>query len=126
MSSQYIWPLSKSSIPDQMNTSFGPRIDADEWDFHDGIYLPAPALKSSNGSAAVEINLWRNWRLHLLRLGTRETTAVVFLDSQEVVRLDWDTVGVQLLRFADGIASIPAKASGTILCDELRLAEDTL
>ena len=25
-----------------MNTSFGPRIDADRWDFHDGIDLPAP------------------------------------------------------------------------------------
>ncbi len=28
-------------IPDEMNTSFGPRIDADRWDFHDGIDLPA-------------------------------------------------------------------------------------
>ena len=42
MNSPYIWPLSKSSIPDEMNTSFGPRIDADKWDFHDGIDLPAP------------------------------------------------------------------------------------
>ena len=24
-----------------MNTSYGPRIDADRWDFHDGIDLPA-------------------------------------------------------------------------------------
>lgn len=38
----FIWPLSKSHIPDEMNTSFGPRIDADRWDFHDGIDLPAP------------------------------------------------------------------------------------
>jgi murein DD-endopeptidase MepM/ murein hydrolase activator NlpD len=38
----YIWPLSKSTTPDEMNTSFGPRIDADKWDFHDGIDLPAP------------------------------------------------------------------------------------
>lgn len=39
----FIWPLSaKSSVPDEMNTSFGPRIDADRWDFHDGIDLPAP------------------------------------------------------------------------------------
>src|ERR671918_729776 len=37
----FIWPLSKSSTPDEMNTSFGPRIDADRWDFHDGIDLPA-------------------------------------------------------------------------------------
>ena len=37
----FIWPLSQSPIPDEMNTSFGPRIDADRWDFHDGIDLPA-------------------------------------------------------------------------------------
>lgn len=38
----FIWPLSKSpDTPDEMNTSFGPRIDADRWDFHDGIDLPA-------------------------------------------------------------------------------------
>jgi murein DD-endopeptidase MepM/ murein hydrolase activator NlpD len=39
----FIWPLGKSpDTPDEMNTSFGPRIDADRWDFHDGIDLPAP------------------------------------------------------------------------------------
>ena len=40
----FVWPLSaRSSPPDEMNTSYGPRIDADRWDFHDGIDLPAPA-----------------------------------------------------------------------------------
>jgi hypothetical protein len=38
----FIWPLSKSPTPGEMNTSYGPRIDADRWDFHDGIDLPAP------------------------------------------------------------------------------------
>ncbi|MBA2592483.1 MAG: M23 family metallopeptidase [Gammaproteobacteria bacterium] len=38
----FVWPLGKSPTPDEMNTSFGPRIDADRWDFHDGIDLPAP------------------------------------------------------------------------------------
>jgi hypothetical protein len=37
----FIWPLSESPTPDEMNTSFGPRIDADRWDFHNGIDLPA-------------------------------------------------------------------------------------
>jgi hypothetical protein len=38
----FIWPLGQSQTqPDEMNTSFGPRIDADRWDFHDGIDLPA-------------------------------------------------------------------------------------
>ena len=40
--SHFIWPLGNSPTTDEMNTSFGPRIDADRWDFHDGIDLPAP------------------------------------------------------------------------------------
>ena len=39
--SAFVWPLSASPTPDEMNTSFGPRIDAERWDFHDGIDLPA-------------------------------------------------------------------------------------
>ena len=39
--SPFVWPLSASPTPNEMNTSFGPRIDADRWDFHDGIDLPA-------------------------------------------------------------------------------------
>jgi len=38
----FIWPLGHASTPDEMNTSYGPRIDEDMWDFHDGIDLPAP------------------------------------------------------------------------------------
>src|SRR5262245_14013379 len=37
----FIWPLGRCTEPDEMNTSYGPRIDADRWDFHDGIDLPA-------------------------------------------------------------------------------------
>ena len=39
--SHFIWPLGRTATPDQMNTSYGPRIDSDRWDFHDGIDLPA-------------------------------------------------------------------------------------
>jgi hypothetical protein len=38
----YVWPLGNGTTPDQMNTSFGPRINRDQWDLHDGIDLPAP------------------------------------------------------------------------------------
>jgi murein DD-endopeptidase MepM/ murein hydrolase activator NlpD len=39
----FVWPLGRRLTPDEMNTSYGPRIDADTWDCHDGIDLPAPA-----------------------------------------------------------------------------------
>lgn len=37
----FVWPLGHTSTPDEMNTSYGPRMDEDVWDFHDGIDLPA-------------------------------------------------------------------------------------
>jgi hypothetical protein len=49
----FIWPLGKSpDTPDEMNTSYGPRIDADRWDFHDGIDLPAPVGTPVHAMAA--------------------------------------------------------------------------
>lgn len=42
MQSEFIWPLSRSIIPDLMNTSFGPRINENKRQFHEGIDLPAP------------------------------------------------------------------------------------
>ena len=50
---RFIWPLSKSpTTPDEMNTPYGPRIDADRWDFHDGIDLPAPVGTPVHAMAA--------------------------------------------------------------------------
>jgi hypothetical protein len=37
----YRWPLGNGSTPDEMNTSFGPRVNYSKWDFHDGADLPA-------------------------------------------------------------------------------------
>jgi hypothetical protein len=35
-----IWPISGSSMPDPMTTSFGPRVNNQMWDMHDGVDLP--------------------------------------------------------------------------------------
>ena len=42
--SDYIWPISRSVTPDEMNTSFGPRINSNEWQFHRGMDLPVTEL----------------------------------------------------------------------------------
>ena len=39
----YVWPLGNSCTADEMTTSFGPRINGHQWDFHDGIDLPESA-----------------------------------------------------------------------------------
>jgi Peptidase family M23 len=43
--SEYIWPISRSVTPDEMNTSFGPRINDMQWQFHRGVDLPEPIGK---------------------------------------------------------------------------------
>ena len=53
------------------------------------------SLKVANSSAIILPGVWRRWRLHLLRIGTRETTAVLYLDEdgklKEQDRLNWDS-----------------------------------
>ena len=38
---RFVWPLGGLAVADEMNTAFGPRINRNRWDFHDGIDLPA-------------------------------------------------------------------------------------
>ena len=38
--SDFIWPIGHNVIPDEMNTSFGPLIKHERWQFHNGIDLP--------------------------------------------------------------------------------------
>ena len=60
----FIWPLGKTTTPDEMNTSYGPRIDADRWDFHDGIDLPA--------AVGTAVHAMANGRVH--RAGPADKT----------------------------------------------------
>ena len=87
-------------------------------------------LKVATSSAIISLDVWRRWRLHLLRIGTRETTAVLYLDENgkmvEQDRLDWDSTASEptILRAGIGFSSAGAKA--TVLTDELRLTESLL
>ena len=81
-------------------------------------------------SAAVIAPGWRKWRLHLLRIGTRESTAVLYLDEDgemvEQARLNWDSTAFEPLALRAGIGLTSAGARATVLADELRLTESLL
>ncbi|MGZ8393866.1 MAG: hypothetical protein ACXWWJ_03770, partial [Nitrospira sp.] len=101
---------------------------------HCGSLLAGIAFKEPDGSPkgkdsdeVIEPGVWRKWRLHLLRIGTRETTAVLYLDEGdkmvEIDRIDWDSTAFEPLLLRAGIGLSSAGAKATVLTDELRLTE---
>src|SRR5262245_4568001 len=86
--------------------------------------------KVATSSAILSLDVWRRWRLHRLRLGTRETTAVLYLDEDgtmtEQDRVDWDSTASEPTSLRAGIGFSSAGAKATVLADELRLTESLL
>jgi hypothetical protein len=87
----------------------------------------------SDDGGLIEAGRWRRWRLELLRVGTRETTAILYLNNlndggrmQEQARLGWDSTGDEPDRLRAGIGFSSRGASATILVDELWLTEAEL
>jgi hypothetical protein len=91
-----------------------------------GIAAPdGTIITAVNRSTAILTNVWRKWKLHLLRIGTRETTAVLYLDDVEQIRRNWDSTSFEPDKLSAGIGLISGGAKATILTDELRLTEVT-
>ena len=107
------------------NLSVAARIHKDGNSFRAGIIVKNPdgTVSPSNSSAVVAKDTWRRWKLHLLRIGTRETTAVLFLDDDEKLRINWDSTIHEPRKLRAGIALSSAGATATILADDLRLTE---
>lgn len=107
------------------NLSVAARIHRDGDSFLAGIIVKNPddTVSPSNSAAVVAKDTWRRWKLHLLRIGTRETTALLFLDDDEKFRINWDSTTHEPRKLRAGIALSSAGATATILADELRLTE---
>ena len=95
---------------------------------HAGIIVKNPdgTLSPStrkDGAAEIEKNTWHEWELRVLRIGTRETTAVLFLDNDEKRRVNWDSTNHEPLRLRAGIGHSSAGATATVQTDNLRLTE---
>jgi hypothetical protein len=84
---------------------------------------PDGTLLGSNSAAEITTNTWRKWKLHALRIGTRETTAVLYLDDVEQLRLNWDSTVFEPLKLRAGIGLTSVGATATVLSDELRVTE---
>jgi len=84
---------------------------------------PDATLHVSNGTVPISTSIWQHWRLYLLRLGTRETTAVLYLDGAESVRKNLDSTAYEPLTFRAGIGLTSVGATATVLVDEIVLTE---
>jgi hypothetical protein len=107
------------------NVSVAARIHKDVDSFRAGIIVKNrdDTVSPSNSAAVVRKDTWHRWKLHLLRIGTRETTAVLFLDDDEKLRINWDSTTHEPRKLRAGIGLSSAGATATILADELRLTE---
>ena len=105
--------------------SVAARIHKDGDSFRAGVIVKNPddTVSPSNSAAIVAKDSWRRWKLHLLRIGTRESTVVLFLDDDEKLRINWDSTSHEPRKMRAGIGLSSAGATATILADELRLTE---
>ena len=86
---------------------------------------PDGSLTGIESTATIVTSAWQKWKLHVLRIATRETTAVLYLDDVEQTRLNWDSTTYQPLQLRAGIGLTSAGATATVRTDELRLTEVT-
>jgi hypothetical protein len=112
--------------------SVAARIHNDGGTLRAGLVAKSPdgGLPSQNGPAVIGVGEWRKWRLELLRVATRETTAILFLDEagrmKEQARLNWDSTVHEPLSLRAGIGFSSMGAAATVMTDELWLTESTL
>lgn len=84
-------------------------------------------LTARDASAEITTGVWRKWRLEILRVGTRKTTAILYLDEagrmKEQIRLDWDSTTHEPSKLRAGLGFSSLGAAATVWSDELRVTE---
>jgi hypothetical protein len=82
-------------------------------------------LMSEDAASGAGLDGWQTWRLHVRRVGTRESTAVLSVDGAERVRLNWDTTAADPRAVRTGITRIPDGGNATVLVDYFKITEAT-
>lgn len=85
------------------------------------VRYPDNSLHTSLSSTPLATGFWKKWVLHVLRLGTRETTAVLYDDCTELVRKNWDSRSLEPLQLRAGIALSSTGTTATIHTDDFEL-----
>jgi Peptidase family M23 len=101
------------------------RIRNHDGDLRAGLVASRPDGSLISDDDTVSINGWHYWRLHICRIGTRETTGILVLDNFELARLNWDSSDTEPRRVRAGIARISGSAAAIVLVDDLRVTEST-
>jgi hypothetical protein len=83
---------------------------------------PDGSLAVVNSEAEIEIDSWREWKLRLLRIGTREPTAVLYLNDDEKARINWDSIDHEPRKLRAGIGRSSAGATATVLTAGLQVS----
>ena len=86
---------------------------------------PDGTLTGIDSSQVIGAGVWHKWTMTVSRIGTRETTAVLYLDVVEAARLDWDSGTYEPQVFRAGIALNGAGTTAELNEDEVRVYEDT-
>jgi hypothetical protein len=83
-----------------------------------------PPFGGVNSALVVDQNVWKKWTFSLLRIGTRETTGVLYIDGIEQVRASWDPGSKKepsAFRAGIGLSSTGSRA--TLAVDDVQVAE---
>lgn len=98
----------------------------------DDQYIAGTVIRSAAGLFRETIDMTKgqiardgvaSWRLDLLRLGTRQTTAVMRLNGHEVVRINGDTTRVEPDTACVGILHRHSGSRITLHVDQLHMTE---
>ena len=109
------------------NLSVAARLFRDVASFRAGIIVKNPdgTLRPSASTTEIDKNTWHEWELRLLRIGTREATAILSIDKDRKLRVNWDSTIYEPLRLRAGIGHSSAGVTATVFTDELQLTESS-
>ncbi|HYN22572.1 MAG TPA: peptidoglycan DD-metalloendopeptidase family protein [Thermoanaerobaculia bacterium] len=94
-----------------------------------GIAVPkkgTPGTTGKDSAVVIGTGSWSKWALRLLRVATRETTAVLYLNDVEQVRFSWDSTEYEPLKVRVGVGQSFSKVKAVLNTDDVLVTEKTM